>query len=220
MIIEEAPDTDFAARGDYFLKLHELKSENKYSEEADRELMHEIIEKYPKSNFSQELRVYIGIIEKPPQIKAFQEAEEARISGKSPDVYMPLYQAVVDSFPDTKSAYQARFVMAYCYEHDVGDKDKAMELYTELSRMDENVYSKEYVKLTKDKLDHMKEEPKLLKDIEKNIAYLTFDIGKISSETTEKTEQAVATTGQENELTGSRKIRERNARIRSRYYSD
>ncbi|MCE5251530.1 tetratricopeptide repeat protein [bacterium] len=221
MILEEAPETDFAVRSEYFLGLNELRSENRYSEEADHELMSKIIEKYPESNFSQELRVFLGVIEKPPEIRAFQEAEQARISGKGADVYMPLYQAVADSFPDTKSAYQARFIMAYFYEHDVGNNEKAIELYTELTKLEKNVYRKDYVELATSKLEHMKEEPKLLKDIEKNIVYLTYGIGKTTTETPSETPQvAVSASKQDEEMTGLKKIRARNARIRSRYYSN
>ncbi|HDY87110.1 MAG TPA: tetratricopeptide repeat protein, partial [bacterium] len=133
LIIAESPDSEFAIKSEYFLGLNELQSSEKFSEESDKALMMEIIEKYPESEFTQELKVYLGIIEKSAEIKALLVAEHSRLSGQDPEVYIPLYQEVVDNFQKTKSAYQARFNIAYFYEHDVGDRDKAFELYEELA---------------------------------------------------------------------------------------
>ena len=220
LIIEETPETDYAVRSKYFLELHELRSNNMYSGETDRALMNEIVEKYPDSKFSQLLKVFLGIIEKPPEIKAFTEAEQSRISGDSTSVYLPLFRKVVDNYSGTKSAFQAQFVIAYYTEHHAGDTEKALELYTEISKLNANPYNREYVALAKEKLKHVKEEPKLLKDIEKKIVYLTYGTGRPTRDSTEETVRSGETEDTDDELTGFQKIRARNVRIRSRYYTD
>lgn len=220
LIIGETPETDYAVRSEYFLELHELRSNNRYSGETDRALMSEIVEKYPYSKFSQLLKVFLGIIEKPPEIKAFTEAEQSRISGDSTSVYLPLFRKVVDNHSGTKSAYQAQFVIAYYTEHHAGDTEKALELYTEISKLNANPYNREYVALAKEKLKHVKEEPKLLKDIEKKIVYLTYGTGRPTRDSAEETVRSSETEDTDDELTGFQKIRARNARIRSRYYTD
>ena len=225
MIVEEAPQTDYAVRSEYFIGLDTLRSENRFSEETDHELMESIVKKYPDSPFSQELKVQLGLIENPPEVKAFMQAEHARISEEKPDVYMPMYRAVADSFSATKAGCKALFVMAYFYEHAVGDTAKATELYTELSNMKDAVAGKEYVQLAMDKLEMMKNETDLIKGIEKSIAYLIYDRTKTADsgdriqETGDRSQETVISS-QEPELTGFRKIRAQNARIRSRYYQN
>ena len=115
LILSESPGTEFAVKSDYFLRMFELQSEGKYSDEAEKKLMMDMIETYTDSEFAQELKVYLGLIENPPEVKAFIEAEHYMLGGQKPEVYIPLYQAVADSFPRTKSAYQARFFIAYAY---------------------------------------------------------------------------------------------------------
>jgi len=220
LIIEETPETDYAVRSEYFLGLNELRSNNRYSEETDRALMSEIVKKYPDSKFTQLLKVFLGIIEKPPEILAFTEAEQSRISGDSTTVYLPLFQKVVDTYPGTKSAFQAQFIIAYYTEHHGGDTEKALELYTEISKLDSSPYNREYVALAQEKLKHVEEEPKLLKDIEKNIVYLTYGTGRPTRDSDEETAQSRETQDTDDELTGFQKIRARNVRIRSRYYTD
>ncbi|MFC1607886.1 tol-pal system YbgF family protein [Candidatus Latescibacterota bacterium] len=221
LIREEAPETDFAVRSEYFLGLDELRREDRYSDETDRKLMESVIEKYPESSFAQQLKVHLGLIESPPEVIAFVAAEHAMLTGEEPDVYMPMYRAVTDSFPDTKIGSQALFTMAYHYEHDVGDSDKAFELYTELSEKEETVYNKEYVQLAGDKLAHAKEEETILREIKKNIAYLIFARSEMEEESVSGGSAEADDEAEEaDELTGYRKIRARNARIRSRYYTN
>jgi len=227
LILEEAPDTEFAVKSDYFLSINELKSEGKYSEEAEKSLMIEIVEKYPDSEFAQKLRVLTGLIEKPPDVTAFWEAEHSRMIGKDPDVYIPLYQAVADSFPKTKSSYQARFLIAYYYEHDIGDREKAFDIYKNLSSEEATVNSEVYVNLAKEKLKYAEQEKKLLEEIENNIAYYEMKIeeietGKVSVSKSEQkpAEQYSSNNIQDNGYSGFKKIRARNARIRSRYFTD
>ncbi|MBN1291910.1 MAG: tetratricopeptide repeat protein [Candidatus Latescibacteria bacterium] len=221
LIIEETPETDYAVRSEYFLGLNELQSEDRYTEEADRKLMEKIIVKHPDSNFAQDLKVYLGIIEKPPEVKAFTEAEHSRDTSHDPEIYIPLYQKVVDDYPGTQSAYKAQFAIAYYTEHDVGNMEKALELYKEISKMDKNPYNSQFVTTAVDKLKEVEDEPKLLKEIEKKIVYLTYGTGRTSTESSEEEmEQVTEIPSQEEEITGYRKVRERNARIRSRYYTN
>jgi len=218
-IIEETPESDFAVRSEYFIGLYGLQSSGDYSEDADRELMEAIVEKYPESGFSQELKVHLGLIEESPEKKAFLDAEFARMSGREPDVYLPLYGAVADSFPGTRGAAKARFAMAYYYEHEAGETDRAMELYKAISEEEVMFYNSDFVELAKQKLEYAEKEPDLLKDIEKNIVYMTYGRGKAEEEeatqTTETVEGAV-----EEGPSGFTKIRARNARIRSRYFTN
>ncbi len=226
LIVEEAPYTEYAIKSEYFLKINELKSEDKYSDESEKALMTEIVEKYPESEFAQKLRVFLGLIEEPPDVIAFMKAEHARMINNNPNVYIPFYQAVVDSFPKTKSSYQARFLIAYYYEHDVGDYEKSFELYRNLASEESNVNSEVYVNLADDKLKYAEQEEKLLKEIKNNIAYYEMKIEEIEtnlntvSETANKSVELNGSQIQENVYSGLKKIRARNARIRSRYYTN
>jgi len=217
-IIETAPQTEYAVMSDFFILKQELVSSENFSEESEHEIMKEIIEKYPDSEFSQELKVNLGMIDVPPDIEALLKAEKIKMSGQSADVYIPMYQAVVDSFPNTKSGYQARFVIAYSYEHDVGDMDKALELYNELASETPSFFSQEYVTIAREKLEYYAEEPKMLEEIRRYLAGAGFTDENSGSDSTY---QAVsASSGSDSEYTSFRKIRERNARIRSRYFKN
>ncbi|MFC1692219.1 tetratricopeptide repeat protein [Candidatus Latescibacterota bacterium] len=219
IIMEEAPETEYAVRSDFFIRREELIKSERYSEETEREVMKEIIDEYPDKEFTQELKVYLGIIDSPPEIKAIRKAEIAKFSGMEPEVYMPLYQAVVDSFPDTRSAYQARFILAYSYEHDAGDIEKALELYKELTDEKPSHINREYVEKGREKLEYYASEPRMLKEIEKYLAgYVSED--KVAQVSENIEQQSKEITGTDTGLTGYRKIRDRNARIRSRYYTD
>ncbi|MFC1573864.1 tetratricopeptide repeat protein [Candidatus Latescibacterota bacterium] len=219
-IIEEAPGTDFAVRSEYFLGLHELRDSDSYSEEADNELMEDIIEKYPESAFTQRLKVHLGLIEKPPEIVEFLKAEKAKLSGEDPELYMPMYRAVADSFPDTEAACKSLFAMAYFYEHELDEKETALELYKELAEIEDPIFGKTYIKYAKDKLSLDKDEEKIIKEIEDNIDKLAYEALRYAEYTPEETDTSVPVKEQKEELTRYRKIRARNARIRSRYYSD
>jgi tetratricopeptide (TPR) repeat protein len=221
-IIQEAPGSEFAIKSEYFLDLNELHTKGSYSEETEKALMMALVTKYPKSEFVQDLKVYLGIIEKTPDVRAYIRAEYAMMSGEDQKVYMPLYQAVVDSFPDTKTAYKARFMIAYAYEHYLGDKEKAFELYKKLAEEKPTVNSEVYVNLAIEKLKYANEEKKLLKEIEKNIAYYDM-ILEGNYEGLERSggageQLAAGETGLGKGYTGYKKIRVRNARIRGRYY--
>ena len=140
------------------------------------------------------------------------------MSGQSADVYIPMYQAVVDSFPNTKSGYKARFIIAYSYEHDVGDMEKALELYNELASETPAFFSREYVNIAREKLEYYAEEPKMLEEIRRYLAGTEFTDESSGSDSTY---QAVsASSGSDSEYSGFRKIRARNARIRSIYFKN
>jgi TolA-binding protein len=219
LITKEAPGSDIAVRSEYFIGLQKLRDDKTYSEETDRELMRSIVDKFPASTFSQELKVHLGVIENSPEDQAFREAENAHLEGKEPAVYMPLFRALADSFPETKVGAKALFVMAYYYEHELKDLKKANELYTELSKK-ESIAGKEYVQLAKDKLEFSKTEADAIKEVEKRIAFLAYEQSQMAVESPKSEQAAESAEPVEEEPTGYRKIRARNARIRSRYYTN
>jgi len=226
-ITEEAPDTEFAIKSVYFINHHDLEQRGELTQESEEALMKTIIDEYPESEFAQNLKVYLGLIEHTPDEKAFLDADMARLNVQDPTVYMPLYQKVIDSFPDSKSAFKARFTMAYYYEHELGERDKAFELYKSLAAETPTVNSDTYVTLAKDKLAYAEQEERILKEKLQNIAYFDsiLDGSHTVSETADDTgdKEAVTQTGAAgagSAFTGLRKIRARNERIRSRYYTD
>ncbi len=225
MIVEENPESEFAVKSQYFLGMSELKQGGEVTEEDEEQLMKDIIERYPESEFAQELKVFLGLIESPADVKAFVEAEHARMNGEPPDVYIPLFENVTATYPGTKSAYHAKFLTAYYLEHEVGDTDRAFELYTELSEEPETVNSEEYVRLAQEKLEYTEEEEELLAAVTENIEYYQLRIREIETgeDLTSGSEFAgrmsAGTGSGANGYTGLQKIRARNARIRSRYYT-
>lgn len=220
-IIEEAPKSEFAVRSAFLMGLAELDKNGGHTDEAGKEVMRKIIDTYPDSHFSQELKVRLGIINLPPDVKLLRDAEQARLDQKSPDVYLPLYQAVTDSFPNTRSAYQARFIIAWCYEHELGDREKAFDLYKKLASERQNENNREFLNLASSKLTMALDEKKIVEESKKNIAYYESEIGQLSSPETQTKTAEVRNGGSagEGEFAELKKIRARNARIRSRYYS-
>jgi outer membrane protein assembly factor BamD (BamD/ComL family) len=220
-IIEEAPKSEFAVRSDFLMGLARLDTSGVRTDEAEKEVMRKIVEKYPDSHFSQELEVRLGMINLPPDMKLLRDAEQARLDQKGPDVYLPLYQAVVDSFPNTRSAYQARFIIAWCYEHELNDREKAFDLYKKLASESQNENNREFLSLASSKLTLALDEKKIIDESKKNIAYYQSEIEQLSSpEARTKTVEAqTASPAEDSEFAEMKKIRERNARIRSRYYS-
>jgi len=220
-IIEEAPKSEFAVRSAFLMGLAELDKSGGHTDEAEKEAMRKIIDTYPDSHFSQELKVRLGIINLPPDVKLMRDAEQARLDQKAPDVYLPLYQAVTDSFPNTRSAYQAQFIIAWCYEHELGDRVKALDLYQKLASERQNENNREFMNLASSKLTMALDEKKIVEESKKNIAYYESEIGQLSSPETQTRTAEVRNGGSagEGEFAEFKKIRARNARIRSRYYS-
>jgi tetratricopeptide (TPR) repeat protein len=223
-IIEESPGSEYAVKSEYFLGLNELKSSGKYSAETEKELMKNIVAKHPKSQFSQELKVLLGEQVKTPEVMDFLKAENARMNDKKPEEYIPLYLAVAENNKGTEIAYQSLFIAAYCYEHNAGQKDKAYEILKNLSLEKSNSINKKYVKLAQDKMELVTKEPELLAQITKNISAFEFEIGSdgkkaISSNTAEETIETPQA-NIEDSYPGLKKIRARNARIRSRYFTN
>jgi tetratricopeptide (TPR) repeat protein len=219
LILEEAPQSEYAVRSDFSIGLSKLKADKKFSDESEKELMNAIIEKYPDNQFSQELKVHLGMISVPPDVKLYREAELARIEGKGPKVYIPLYEAVADSFPKTRSGFQARFAIAYFYEHDAGDMEKARELYKELAAEKPNENNKAFVELAGKKLSFITDEKKIVAEIQKSIAYYSSGEARAAS-AAQSSSISGPSPASENEFTELKKIRERNARIRSRYFTN
>lgn len=67
-----------------------------------------------------------------------QDAEAPAYLFKSAEIYRSLrnfpkaievYQSVYDKFPESDNAPKALFLMAFCYDEDLKDKNKAKELY-------------------------------------------------------------------------------------------
>lgn len=220
LILSEAPDTEYAVMSDYYIRMDERMKNGQYSNDIEHEIIMEIIELYPDSEFTGKLRTYIGVEDNTPHVLALKKAETARESDQNREEYIPLYQAVVDSFPGTRSSYQARYVLAYSYEHDAEDMDKAMEYYESLASETPTFFSREYIEKAREKLTYYKEEPKLLEEINEYIAGYESrkESGTLGMETIV---QPVETSpGADNGYTGLRRIRERNARIRSRYFTN
>jgi TolA-binding protein len=217
-IIEESPKTEFAARSHFLLGRAELEKSGTLSAETEKEVMRKTVEQYPESHFSQDLKVRLGIIEAPPDIALLKAAEVARMSNQGPEVYLPLYQAVADSFPESKSAYQSRFIIAYGYEHDKHDRDTAFKMYRALAAEKQNENNRDYVNLAAKKVNLIMDEEKILEQSRKNIAYYESEIGR--EETDSSAMEAMSVSSGENGYTEFRKIRARNARIRSRYYTE
>ena len=224
-ILNESPKSEYAVMSEFYTRRYELEKNGTVDENAERTFIHGIIDKYPDSEFSGKLRSFIGMENTSPAVVALKTAEDAMYSGKKPEEYIPLYQVVADSFPGTVSAYRARYVLAYSYEHELNDMEKALELYNELAHETPNYFNEDFVRLAREKLTFYEKEPELLAQIEKYIA----DYKAMQVET--QAELAAVADGSASmpessssvidaEYTGYRKIRSRNARIRSRYYPD
>lgn len=217
-ILEEAPESEYAVRSEFMIGISGLEKNGALTDETEKEVMRKVVQKYPESQFSQELKVRLGIIDVPPDKKLLREAEDARLNDMEPDVYIPLYQAVVDSFPQTESGYQARFVIAWSYEHDKGDLDKALELYRTIAAESQNEFSREYVNLASNKLNLVMDEEKIIEDSKKNIAYYESEIESNGHAPVQISGPSASI--EENGFSEMKKIRARNARIRTKYYSD
>lgn len=189
-----------------------------YQDTLVKEVMRKVVEQYPDSHFSQELKVQLGMIEAPPDIRMLRAAEDARLGNQGPDVYLPLYQAVADSFPQSRSGYQARFVVAWGYEHDKGDRGKALELYKKIAEEPKNEENREYVNLAADKLSMVMDEKKIIEESRKNIAFFESEMALGGLSPSQASSQSVAP--EENGFSEYKKVRARNAKIRGRYYSD
>ncbi len=217
-ILEEAPKSEFAVRSAFMSGVAALDTSGVSSDGMVKEVMRKVVEKYPDSDFSQELKVHLGIIDAPKDIQMLRTAEDARLGNKGPDVYLPLYQAVADSFPQSRSGYQARFVLAWGYEHDKKDMTKALEIYKKIATETQNEANREYVKLATSKLSMVMDEKKIIEESRKNIAYFESEMSLDG----QSPSQAAVSSGvsEENGFSEYRKVRARNAKIRGRYYSN
>ena len=180
--------------------------------------MRETIARYPESHFAQELRVRLGIMTAAPDVRLLNEADIARMSNREPDICLGLYEAVIDSFPDTRSAWQARFARAWCLEHDKGDRAAAEKIYRDLAAETPNEYNRDFVNLAAEKVRFLDDEETIIAESRKQIAYYESEIIYGNGSVPEETAPQISRS--ENGYSGFKKIRARNARIRSRYYSD
>ena len=220
MILDESPDSEFAAMSSYYIALNERAAGGEITEDIRRLAMEDAVEKYPESEFAGKLKVELGVVEVTPDMESIRAAERVRLSSGDPDEYLPMYQSVIDEFPGTTSAYKARFVMAYSYEHDAGEMDKALEIYRSLAEEEPNYISSEYVVRAREKLTYYRREPEMLAEIQRYLA----GFAPAPSQTSSMTDfSPAAETGAEElsqEYSGLQKIRARNARIRNRYFTN
>ncbi len=220
-ILRDAPGTEFAIMSDFYIRRFSAMEDGQIDEATERAVAEEIITEYPSSDFAVTLRNYIGVTDNTPHVIALQKAEDARNSGASWEEYLPLYQEVADNYPESRSAYQARLNLAYYYEHDAGDSEKSVEIYRELADETPSFISEMYVETARDKIRYLEEEPALLEEIRTYIADFDMRREESPNETQAADNIAVAVIDSpEKGLTGFQRIRARNARIRSRYYSD
>ena len=217
-ILEEAPKSEFAVRSDFMSGIAALDTSGAANDDEVKKVMRKVVEKYPDSHFSQELKVQLGMIDAPPDIRMLRVAEDARLSDKGPEVYLPLYQAVADSFPTSRSGYQARFVMAWGYEHDKKDMDTALEIYKKIAEETQNEANRDYVTLATNKLSMVMDEKKIIAESRKNIAFFESEMALGGQSSTQVSDQAV--TAEETGYSEFKKVRARNAKIRGRYYSN
>ena len=220
LILEETPDSEFAAMSSYYIALDERAGGREITDEVRRLAMEDTVSKYPDSQFAGKLKVELGMVEITPDMEALRAAERDRLSSGDPEEYLPMYQAVVDDFPGTSSAYKAWFALAYFYEHDAGNIDMAMEIYRDLAEEEPNFISSEYVQRARDKLTYYRREPDMLAEIQRYLAGFAPPPSQTSSiiESTPAADPGVEEISQE--YNGLQKIRARNARIRSRYYTN
>lgn len=218
IILEEAPKSEYAVRSAFMASIAALDTNGASNDAAMKDVMRKVVEQYPDSHFSQELKVQLGILQAPPDIRMLRVAEDARLSDKGPDVYLPLYQAVADSFPESRSGYQARFVMAWGYEHEKADLEKAVDIYKKLAAETKNEANSDYVTLATDKLNMIMDEKKIIEESKKNIAFFESEMS-LNGQTPVQA-SAPSETPEESGFSEQKKIRERNARIHSKYYSN
>ena len=94
-----------------------------------------------------------------------------------------------------------------------------MEYYESLASETPTFFSREYIEKAREKLTYYKEETKLLEEINEYIA--GYESRKESGTFGMESMQPVVTSpAADNGYTGLRRIRERNARIRSRYFTN
>jgi TolA-binding protein len=227
LIIQESPGSEFAIKSEYFIELQRMQQDSTYTAERDREIMQHLIERYPQSEFAQQLKVYLGIIEQKPDEQLYAEAERARMTSEKPEVYLPMLENIIKQYPGSLTAYRTRFFMAYCYEHDLGDWTRAQPVYKALAEEKPGVVGADYVKLAGEKLRIMEQQDKLLADSKKNIAFYETMIRDLDSGRGTETLTAQnsgmdqgTSLNQDDAYSGLKKIRARNARIHSRYYSN
>lgn len=214
-ILEEAPESEFAVRSHFLLGLAERGKMDGPSASVEDSIMRETIARYPESRFAQGLKMRLGDMDVSPDVRVLREADLSRLRGEGPDVRLRLYQAVIDSFPGTRSAYQARFAQAWCLEHEKGGRKAADSLYRALAQEQENEYNRDFVRLAAEKIKILDEEEKIIAESRKNIAYYESEIEHNGVTSPEGEIPSLSATG--NDYSGFRKIRARNERIRSRY---
>ena len=215
-ILEEAPDSEYAVLGTYFLRRRELEEDGEFTEQDARDIMADIEAQYPARDYAQKLKVHLGLLADTPADQQYKLAEEARLGGAPPEEYIPMYRIVVEDYPGTETSFKARLATAYFTEHGSDDEDTAIGLYRELAEEEPTFVNREYVMKAREKLDYYRREDEQLAAIQR---YL------------DGYESAPGATGVTDTLPGvgadpmagfdsHRKIRARNARIRDRYFEN
>ena len=125
------------------------------------------------------------------------------------------YRAALGIYPDYKEA-----LCGIGIAHSEIDIDKAIELYTELADETPQFFNKEFIESAREKLDFFAGEPKMIEDIQKYLAGYESRKEKGISVSDAIEEITESTPVIQEEPSGNKKIRVRNARIRSRYFTN
>ncbi len=218
-ILEESPDSEYAVLASYFITRAKLAEDGDVTETEIRDMMTVLEQEYPDSEYTRKLMVLEGLIEQTPADAAYAKAEEAWLGGAPPAEYLSLYRAVADSFPNTGTGYKARFALAYLTEHEANDLEAALTLYRALAEEEPTFINSEYVMMAREKLDYHSREGEMLAAVNRYLQGFESGAGE-AVEAASAVNIAASDTGVDTGLTGYRKIRSRNAHIRSRYYTN
>lgn len=123
-VLEDFPDDELAPRLLYavgWILLNCLGDTTSADSAFDQ-----LIRRYPESEQAMALRGDGGR-------KLFLKAEGARLSGRPPDEFLPLYEDVLESHPESLYAPRAAYAIAWTYENVLKDSLRAIRAYRELA---------------------------------------------------------------------------------------
>ncbi|MBI4531446.1 MAG: tetratricopeptide repeat protein, partial [Candidatus Latescibacteria bacterium] len=129
-LVERFPESDWAPKALYAAGwLHE-----QFADSARALATYgELVKRYPGTDYANTVRVRMGMEREVGEARRlFLDAEAMRLSGAGTDVYLPLFEEVVQS--DSKSSYAARalYVIGWTYESVLGDSLRSVEHYKRL----------------------------------------------------------------------------------------
>jgi outer membrane protein assembly factor BamD (BamD/ComL family) len=215
-ILDESPHSEYAVIGTYFLSRQALEEDGEFTEQDALDIMDDIETRYPASDYTQKLKVHLGLITDTPAEEQYKKAEVARLGGAAPEEYVPIYQSVVDDYPGTDTAFKAQLATAYFTEHDLGELDTALDLYRALGGEDPTFVNLEYVMTAREKLDYYRREDEQKAEIQRYLDGFEAAPGTTVVTNTLPGVEADPMAG----FYSHRKIRARNARIRDRNFEN